>query len=159
MTKIAIVAVALGLLAACAPDPGSTPDQRVYNTTLDAWYARDYLPPIDDRYSPPLCADLDAFVMWAPATVAEYERICPAESWACLEFEAIRGVRNRQRPVAVMHPRLSAARWAAHGVHELLHQFRLCARLGRDYGHTDARVWRPSPDSVEARALGVLYLD
>lgn len=146
------------LACACLPPPDGD-GQRVYEATLDAWHASP-LPPVE--YNRAECEHLDLFEMYAPDTVEAYERVCPAKSWACLSSQPLRGARNRVAPVAVMHPDLSAARWAAHGVHELAHLFLVCAGLDRDDGHTRPEVWKgpfnaPNTQSVEFRAIQELY--
>lgn len=147
-------------LLACRPDGGDSLDERVYNAALDAWHASDDLPSLSDRGEH--CGHLDAFTMQAPATVERFLAKCPPDAggvvgWACLDYDYLPGARTRLYPVAVMHPKLPATRWAAHGIHELLHAFMRCREgvrpISHDAGHTDLRVWEVGgPGSVETRA-------
>lgn len=155
-----VVGLAVALLA-CRPDPGASLAQRVYGATLDAWHGRNDLPPLIDRGQ--YCGQLDLFDMEAPPTVEHYNRLCPAKSWACLRWQVMAGkVRVVFAPMAIVHPKLPAARWAAHGVHELLHAFQRCRDNGQppieDDAHTDQRVWETGgPTSVERTAERSLY--
>jgi hypothetical protein len=154
-----VVGLVLALLA-CQPDPGTSLAERVYGATLDAWYARDDLPPLSNRGDH--CGQLEAFDMAAPPTAEGFLRACPPDQqgrigWACLRWQILPGARSRYRPLAVMHPKLPAPRWAAHGVHELLHAFQRCREgvrpVSEDDGHTDLRVWEAGgAESVETRA-------
>lgn len=135
---------------------GTSLGERVYLATEAAWYGRADLPPVDDERGD--CERLPLLELLTPVTLAEYVKHCPANSWACLDWQPLDGrVRNLRYPLAVMNPYLAADRWPAHGVHELAHAMRDCAGLGVDYLHLDKRVWRPALDSVEAVAVHSIY--
>lgn len=148
------------LIVGCQPDGGDSLSERVYNATQDAWYAGDNLPSL--KNSGDHCGHLDYFEMKAPATEESFIRTCPRNQlgqlgWACLKWELLPRARSVYRPVAVMHPKLSSTRWAAHGIHELLHAFLRCRNNGvppdQDYFHTILEVWeKGGPNSVETRA-------
>lgn len=152
-----VLLFSVGWLTGCvSPTPADSLPGRVYEATLDAWHDRNDLPPLRDFE--PLCGHLDKFDMRAPASVEAFLRKCPPDErgrigWACLDYDSIEGARNRQYPVAVMHPELPATRWAAHGIHELVHAFALCGLKHQDNGHTDSRLWAGVETAAET-ALG-----
>lgn len=157
---LAFWCVAAATLAGCdnggSSNAGTSQGKRIYDVTESSWYARNDLPPIDDEIDD--CERLPLLELLAPGNAAEYRRFCPANSWACLRWLPLAGrARSLEYPLAIMSPRLSADRWPAHGIHELLHAVMECAGLGVDYFHVDKRVWRPAVGCVEDVAVRAIY--
>lgn len=137
---------------------GTSMGEAVYLAVEAAWYGRTDLPPIGARGD---CERLPMLEVLVPKSREAYLDKCPDKSNACLRWVLLSGrVRSLSYPVAYINRTVSADRWPALVVHELLHSVVLCsgtAADGYDYGHADKRVWRPEPGSVEAVALRAIY--
>lgn len=156
---LVVVVVLAGMIVGCddggASRAGTSMGERVYEVTESAWYFRGDLPPIDDEIDD--CERLHMLEVLAPETQESYLKLCRRDGWACLHWASLSGrVRSLRYPVAVMNPRLSAARWPAHAIHELLHGFEGCA--GLDPASHDLRVFEQGgPTSVESTAERAIY--
>lgn len=144
--------IGLGLLAGCAgPATNLDPMQRAaFLAVEEAWYEAGLPVPHED-------CNLDAFVV-VHATSKKYWELCgsdPQKSAGCSTSEHIRPLQPDTVPIVVVSPKHYIEPTII--THELSHAFQRCT-TGRDYGHSDPKVWQAAggDSSVQARANKIL---